>query len=58
MEDNKLMPMELISSLKAAIEKQDKYIERLEGFCCYVRSIIDGEELTSEEKINLINEQL
>jgi len=36
----------------------NKYTEALEDFECFVRNIIDSEELTSEEKINLIKKQL
>lgn len=36
----------------------NEYTESLEDFECYVRNIIDSEELTSEEKINLIKKQL
>lgn len=37
---------------------RDKYTESIEAFECFVRNIIDNEELTSEEKINLIKKQL
>ena len=36
----------------------NKYTESLEDFENFVRNIIDSEELTSEEKINLIKKQL
>jgi hypothetical protein len=36
----------------------NEYTESLEDFECFVRNIIDSEELTYEEKINVIKKQL
>ena len=39
-------------------ETEYKYAEAIEDFECYVRNIIDSEELRAKEKINLIKKQL
>lgn len=40
------------------MDYQKLYTESLENFENYLRNIVDSEELTSEEKINLIKKEL
>ena len=36
----------------------EEYTEALEDFECFVRNILDGDELTNKEKVELIKKHL